>query len=665
MSEAVHRGWGVVARSAGPYAEREDPDPNWLDRVVDAAYGWLRPRIAFDARRLASIVPAVERAAQGLDRADDEALREAARRLAPRLAREGFTLELVAQSFALVRELSHRRLGKRHYPVQLIGGWAMLRGMLAEMETGEGKTLTATLPAVTAALAGMPVHVVTVNGYLASRDAQALAPLYEAFGLTVGLAAEQEPADSRRRAYGCDVVYATNKDVVFDYLRDRLALGRVRSRARLNVARLLRRETGADALLLRGLHFAIVDEADSVMIDEARTPLIISGGEGAADSELYGDAIRLAGLMRTPDHYRIEAETQRVRLSTEGRDWLAGQCADKPGVWRSARAREELATQALTALHVYRRDQHYIVTDGKVQIVDEFTGRVMPDRSWERGLHQLIETKEGLEATGQRQTIARLTYQRFFRRYLGLAGMTGTATEVASELWAVYGLPVARIPTHRPMLRKSAGARTFVDPQARWQAVVAAVRRTIDAGRPVLVGTRSVEASEHLSALLSGCGVAHQVLNARQDQDEAQLIARAGQPGQVTVATNMAGRGTDILLGAGVAQAGGLHVILTEYHESARIDRQLFGRCGRQGDPGSYEALVSLQDGLFRVNAARSAAALAARFRAAGEVPPLHAGWLRRFAQFEAERRNSALRRQTVRTDRESERMLAFAGQGE
>jgi preprotein translocase subunit SecA len=666
MSDAALRGWGVVGRAAGPYAERSDPEPNWLDRIVDAAWGWLRPKVAFDAARLSRIVGAVDAAAAGLEAAGDDEILQAARALAPRLAREGFTQELAARAFALVREQAHRRLGQRHHPVQLVGGWAMLRGMLAEMETGEGKTLTATLPAVTAALAGLPVHVVTVNGYLARRDAQALAPLYEAFGLSVGLVDERDPPAARRQAYACDVVYATNKDLVFDYLRDRLALGRVRSRARLNLGRLAGAGRGDEpALLLRGLHFAIVDEADSVMIDEARTPLIISAGEADSDAQLYADALRIAGSMREAEHYRIERETSRVRLTGEGRAWLAAQCAGLAGAWRSARGREELAVQALTALHVYRRDRHYIVVDGKVQIVDEFTGRTMPDRSWERGLHQLIEAKEDVELTGQRRTIARLTYQRFFRRYLGLAGMTGTASEVAGELWAVYGLRVARVPTNRPVRRAIAGAHTFVAADARWRAVAESVERVVSQGRPVLVGTRSVEASERLGALLDARGIAHQLLNARQDRDEAEQIARAGQPGQVTVATNMAGRGTDIQLAPGVAGRGGLHVILTEYHESARIDRQLFGRCGRQGDPGSCEALVSLQDALFETNAARSAAALARAFGARGEVPRWLAAALRRFAQFEAERRNSAVRRQTVRADRDSERALAFAGRGE
>jgi preprotein translocase subunit SecA len=345
---------------------------------------------------------------------------------------------------------------------------------------------------------------------------------------------------------------------------------------------------------------------------------------------------------------------------------LRALCGALPGAWRSARGREELAEQALAALALYQRDAHYLVADGKVQIVDEYTGRVMPDRSWERGLHQLIEVKEECEVSGRRTTLARITYQRLFRRFLRLCGMTGTAREVAPELEAVYGLRVVRIPTNRPARRSDLGQRLYATAEHKWTAVAEAVARVSGAGRPALVGTRSVAASEELSARLASRGLEHVVLNARQDGDEAQIVARAGETGRITVATNMAGRGTDIRLGAEVAARGGLHVILTEFHESARIDRQLYGRCARQGDPGSFEAIVCLDDDIFRKHGGALARILAARHGGAPETLP---GWaaaaLQRVAQGSAEAANSRARQATLDLDRQFDQALSFAGRGE
>jgi preprotein translocase subunit SecA len=668
MSEAILKSWGVTDRSAGPYAERRDPEPASPDRVLLAGYGGVALRLAPGERAFRGIVDCVDAQAREISGMSDRALRAAAEALQQPLMRRGFQADLVAQAFALVREAATRHVGLRHYPVQLIGGLAMLKGMLAEMETGEGKTITATLPAVTVALAGMPVHVITVNDYLAQRDAELLRPLYQAFGLGVGLVQHGQDPEARRAAYACDITYGTNKDIVFDYLRDRLALGDRRALAALQLDEIVVQRHRSGRLLLRGLHFAIVDEADNVLIDEARTPLIISGQEGDARGiGVYEEALAMAEQLEHGEDFHVVANERTIRLTPRGRERLTRLASGFDGPWRARRAREEMTSNALSALHLYQRDKQYVIADDKVQIVDEFTGRVMPDRSWERGLHQMIEAKEGCAITGSRSTLARITYQRFFRRYLRLAGMTGTAKEAAGELLAVYGLRVARIPTNRPIRRSNLGMRVYRSAGDKWQAVVASVRETaLEQGRPVLIGTRSVAASEQLSALLHAAGLEHVVLNARQNREEAEVVARAGQKGRITVATNMAGRGTDIRLASGVADLGGLHVVLTEFHEAKRIDRQLFGRAGRQGDPGSFEAIVALDDELFIRFARRASHILSGRVRATGDtlLRPAAVG-LRHLAQAAAERTNSRIRRETVRHDARLDKTLAFAGKGE
>jgi preprotein translocase subunit SecA len=653
--------------SPSPYPERRDIDPNWLDGALSASYGRLAPRLAEIRQWRTRVLTDVEGATREVSSMSDRRLRETAAMLRGQLMREGFVVLGVARAFALVREAATRWVGLRHYPVQLMGGWALLHGKLVEMETGEGKTLTATLPAATAALAGMPVHIITVNDYLAERDAKLMRPLYEALGLSVGLVRHGQNPAERRDAYACDVTYCTNKELTFDYLRDRIALGNRRSIASAQLERLFGLGDRSSRLLLRGLHFGIVDEADSVLIDEARTPLIISGeGDETGRVDLYGRALELVRRLEHGRDFHIAANERTVRLSPAGRQQLDHLAAGLTGPWRARRGREELAENALSALYLHQRDKHYVVVDGKVQIVDEFTGRLMPDRSWERGLHQMIETKEGCETTASRSTLARITYQRFFRRYLRLAGMTATATEAAGEMWAVYGLGVVPVPTDRPLRRTNLGTRMFRSAEEKWCAVVATVTdQSRGAGRPVLIGTRSVVASEQLSAVLRASGLDHVVLNARQDRDEAEIVARAGQAGRITVATNMAGRGTDIRLAPGVAERGGLHVILTEFHEAARIDRQLFGRAGRRGDPGSHEAIVALDDELFRRFAGRLAGALSVRASPNAMVSrPLGAA-LRRLAQVAAERHNSHVRKMTVRLDKTLDKSLAFTGRRE
>jgi preprotein translocase subunit SecA len=353
---------------------------------------------------------------------------------------------------------------------------------------------------------------------------------------------------------------------------------------------------------MRGLHYAIVDEADSVLIDEARTPLIISGrGDNLSEELIYQQALGLAKELEPKKEFSIFPSERRIELTGLGKERIEEFARANSKVWPSPQYCEEMVRQALVALHFFFLDKHYLVRDGKVQIIDEYTGRVMEDRSWERGLHQLIEAKEGCEITSQIDTQARISYQRFFRRYMHLAGMTGTAREVAGELWSIYRLRVVSVPTNQPLHRTYLPDRVYPTAEQRWEAVVANITDLHAEGRPVLLGTRSVEASEHLSRFLSDVGLEHRVLNARQDKEEAEIIALAGERGRITVATNMAGRGTDIRLASGVAELGGLHVIATERHEARRIDRQLFGRCGRQGDPGTCQGMVSLEDELATV----------------------------------------------------------------
>ena len=646
----------------GAYPERIEPRPGWLDRAAAEAAGPVLRRLRA-RRRFRRFVAAVNVRGSALAGADGAALRSESEDLRVALRRAGFGDGLVARAFALVREVAGRELGQRHFDVQLVGGRILLAGMVAEMATGEGKTLTATLAAATAALAGIPVHVVTVNDYLAQRDAEWMRPIYAALGLRVGLVVHGLEPAARRAAYGCDITYCTNKELAFDYLRDRIVLGRDPSRIHLQLERLYADEARARRLVLRGLHYAIVDEADSVLVDEARTPLIISGGNDAApERKIYETALGLADGLAADVDFQVEAGERSARLTDRGRARLDEIAPRLGGLWTGRLRREELVRQALTARHLFHRDQHYLVVDGKVQIVDEYTGRLMPDRAWEHGLHQLIEAKEACPVTGQRSSLARISYQRFFRRYLRLAGMTGTAREVAGELWAVYRLAVASVPPNRPLRRRRHADHAYATAQAKWGSVVERIAAMYRSERPVLVGTRSVGASEHLSGLLAAAGLPHRVLNARQDQEEAVIIAEAGQAGRITVATNMAGRGTDIVLGPGVAARGGLHVIATERHDARRIDRQLFGRAGRQGDPGSYQAIVSMEDELVVAHAGFWARLARGAVPGGGRVPRWLGGWAVRRAQRRAERLHARMRRDLVKMDEQLESSLAFSG---
>jgi preprotein translocase subunit SecA len=654
--------------SWGAYPERIEPAPSWFDRTARRVSNPFLRIARTHSLRHRSFVKAVSSHSKWAANLSASRLREEAAEIGVQLRERGFATPLVAKAFSLVREAADRTTNKRHFDVQIVGGHMMLNGMIAEMETGEGKTLTATLPAATAALAGIPVHVITVNDYLTDRDAQWMGPVYRALGLTVGTIVHGLDPAQRREAYGANVTYCTNKEVAFDYLKDRIVLGRDSDRTRLRVERLYEKRPRLDRLLLRGLHYGIIDEADSVLVDEARTPLIISGAESSEESEraTCQTALSLASEMISDRDFVIDGHERSVKLLDPGLEQLERAAAKLRGVWGRRHWREQLVKQAISAQHLYVDGKQYLIRDGKIQIIDEYTGRLMPDRSWEHGLHQMIEVKEGCTMTQRTEPLARISYQRFFRRYLWLAGMTGTACEVAGELWSVYRLATRHVPTNRPSKRRYLPTRTYATNEAKWNAIADRIAEMHAKGRPVLVGTRSVRASEHLSRLLKERRLEHQLLNARQDLGEAMIIAEAGQFARITVATNMAGRGTDITLGREVPALGGLHVIATELHEARRIDRQLFGRCGRQGDPGTCEAFVSAEDELPTVHSHGIWKVLR---RAAANPRQVYPSALRalnlRVAQRSAERLHRRMRRDLLRLDEHLDSTLAFSGRSE
>ena len=488
--------------------------------------------------------------------------------------------DLLPEVFALIREASRRVMGMRHYDVQLVGGIVLHRGKIAEMKTGEGKTLVATLPVALNALSGKGVHVVTVNDYLATRDAQWMGKLYNFLGLSVGVIVNGLDDQARKEAYGADITYGTNNEFGFDYLRDNMKFY-------------------ATQLVQRGHSYAIVDEVDSILIDEARTPLIISG----ASDESVGMYRAMDQIVRQlgPEDYTVDEKARTAMLSEEG----VAHCEallHVDNLFDPANiTQQHCILQALKAHHVFKRDVDYIVQNDKVVIVDEFTGRLMDGRRYSDGLHQALEAKENVTIAAENQTLASITFQNYFRLYDKLAGMTGTADTEAVEFHQIYNLEVVSIPPNKPMQRRDYPDLIYRTRKEKYDAIIEAIRELYEKGQPVLVGTISIETSEMLSQRLKKLNIPHSVLNAKQHAREAEIVAQAGQKGHVTIATNMAGRGTDIVLGEGVLELGGLHILGTERHESRRIDNQLRGRSGRQGDPGSSRFYLSLEDDLMRL----------------------------------------------------------------
>ena len=643
-----------------------------LSKIVKALFGSRNDRII---KKLGQRVARINRLEPEMQALDDAALRQKTDEFKQRLA-DGETLDqLLDEAFAVCREASVRTLGLRHYDVQLIGGMILHNNQITEMRTGEGKTLVATLPAYLNALSGEGVHIVTVNDYLAERDAGWMGRIYNFLGLEVGVVLSTMDYETKRESYRADITYGTNNQFGFDYMHDNLCFT-------------------LDERVQRGLNYAIVDEVDSILIDEARTPLIISG-QASDSSELYtriNSIIPRLTRVETedgPGDYSVDEKTKQAFLTENGHD-SAEQLMIEAGLLTEGESLYDAANIALVhhlnaglrAHSIFQRDVDYIVQNGSIVIVDEFTGRTMPGRRWSEGLHQAIEAKEGVSIQHENQTIASITFQNYFRLYNKLAGMTGTADTEAFEFQQIYGLEVVVVPTNKPMIREDLGDLIYLSKREKFNSIIDDIRDCVERGQPVLVGTTSVETSEYLSGLLNDVKIKHQILNAKQHEREAMIIADAGVAGTVTIATNMAGRGTDIVLGGNleeqlkqipedqeakrqqmvdewqqrhdkVIEAGGLHIIGTERHESRRIDNQLRGRSGRQGDPGSTRFYLSMEDSLMRIFASEKVAGLMQKL-GMEEGEAIEHPWVSRAienAQRKVEAHNFDIRKQLLQYD--------------
>ena len=602
--------WPALARG-----ERREEPLDGLDRFAASMQGRVvRRRVNAAEGELAEAILQSASALQDESEAALDERIEAVRQHAHRVARTRSDLgnDALRDAYAVGVEAIRRTTGLTLYAEQVMGGLVLRGGAVAEMATGEGKTLTAILPTALAGWTGRGVHVVTVNDYLAKRDAQLCEAAYARLGLRVGILQEGLKKAERRRQYDLDITYGADKQFIFDFLRDRLTQPLAPSVASSVLDAVTNQpdtRNWTSEVVQRGLHVAIVDEADSVLIDEAATPAVIAlpaqDDAGVDLAERYAAGLELARSLEAGKHYEADARTNRVSLTRAGRERLGELAADPtralPAFWAGPRRREELVVQALSALVLHRRDDDYIVRTNEkgqreVVIVDRSTGRVLDGRQWQLGLHQAVEVKEGLDPSERRLTAARVSYQRFFGRYRVLAGMTGTGWEVAPELWRTYGLRVVRVPTHRPIARVERQDKTFASEQAKYAAVAESTKDAHGKGQPVLVGTRSVHDSERVASLLAELGLQCKVLNARYEAEEAAIVEGAGRAGAITVATSMAGRGTDIKLDEDARRAGGLLVLAVERHHERRVDRQLFGRSGRQGDAGEAVAFVSLED---------------------------------------------------------------------
>ncbi|MBX3403994.1 MAG: hypothetical protein KF699_11350 [Phycisphaeraceae bacterium] len=564
-------------------------------RHARVTLGYLRR----EAERIDALAP-------DLKKHSDRALDDVVRTVRESFVRGRAEVALVRRAFACVREVARRETGEEAYIVQLMGAVALYKGRIVEMVTGEGKTLTGSIAAVPLAWRHKHVHVFTVNDYLAARDAESRAGIYRRCACEVGAITQSVEERERAAIYARAIVYGTPKQITADWLRDQIRLGQLSTawtgRALLSRGGAGATHPGAGGPLIPGLHACLVDEADAVLIDEGVVPLIIARARREDDmAAIYKDAAEIARKLDAKADFTIDHLRRRADLTRRGEHRTAqlSERLEDP-IWRATRRAQELVRQALVARHCYLNGHQYQIVDGRVVIVDEYTGRFLPDRSWEHGLHQAVEAKENLEITADRETLARMSFQRFFRTYPFLCGMTGTAADASGEMQRVYERPVTVVPTNRPLARLKMPTRVFRSSEARWNAVVDSIADLHRQRRPVLVGTRSIEASELLAARLTARGLVHRVLNASFDKDEADIVAQAGRHGTITVATNMAGRGTDIKLDRESREHGGLHVMLTEMHSAKRIDRQFIGRAGRQGDPGSSQVFMSLEDELVR-----------------------------------------------------------------
>ncbi len=549
-----------------------------IGKLLTKVFGSKNDRVLKDIQPIVNRINELEATVQPLD---DVALAAKTDEFRERVANGEPLDNLLPEAFAVMREAAKRVLGERHYDVQLVGGVILHRGQIAEMKTGEGKTLTSTLPIYLNALTGKGVHLVTVNDYLAARDADWMGEVYQFLNMSVGKIVHGLDDDERREAYAADITYGTNNEFGFDYLRDNMKFH-------------------LDDFCQRGFNYAIVDEVDSILIDEARTPLIISGPADIS-TDLYKSVDRIMSKFKKDEHYSVDEKARQVALTEDGIS--LGEDLLKVDNLYDPSSIEQLhhLNQALKANILFQKDVDYIVTGGEVVIVDEFTGRTMEGRRFSDGLHQALEAKENVKIKRENQTFASITYQNYFRMYDKLAGMTGTADTEAPEFQKIYNLSVVVMPTNMPMVRTDYADVIYKNEAAKYRAITDEIKTKHESGQPVLVGTISIDVSEKISVMLKKTKVPHDVLNAKQHEREAEIIATAGEPGKVTIATNMAGRGTDIKLGEGVVEAGGLHILGTSRHESRRIDNQLRGRAGRQGDPGSSRFYLSLEDDLLRI----------------------------------------------------------------
>lgn len=604
----------------------------------------------------------------GLQALSEDQLRKQSLALRYRVQCGEPTDHLLPEAYALVRESSRRHLGMRHFDVQLMGGIAMHFGSVAEMQTGEGKTLTASLPLYLAALSGNGAHLATANDYLATRDSRLIEPLFRALGMSVGVICADTPRAQRIQAYNADVTYGTAKEFGFDFLRDRLLARNIEFDTRGSIVASLHNDEVAETAhqgVQRGLHFVLVDEADALLIDEARTPLVVSSLAG--DSQSATEALCVWSATVVPDfeestHFDLDETRNVVTLTRDGRR-----------IARQLPHPESIADVSLLDIYAhielgilanrrYILDRHYVVKEGEIVIVDEFTGRLAEGRKWRGGIHQAIEAKEGVEISVDTGQAARITIQNFFIKYDRLAGMTGTTANSARELRKIYDLSVEIIPTNKPPRRQQWSDRVYATAENKWNAIVKEIEQVYALGRPVLVGTRSIDKSERLSALLNEKGIPHETLNARNVAREAEIVTRAGEQGKVTVATNMAGRGTDIKLGDNVNELGGIHVICSELHESARIDRQLIGRCGRQGDAGTYRQFMALDDDIVKVGLGLPTANRLRRYE--NSIQALnHLAPLLRKAQRRVERKHFVDRRVLMESEEMRQKMQRQMGQ--
>jgi preprotein translocase subunit SecA len=601
-------------------------------------------------RRWHGFLAQIERHSVAIAGDSDEALRRRSLGLRYRAFSGQAASRLLGEAYALMREAATRTLGLRHFDVQLLGGIALHHPAIAEMQTGEGKTLTALFPLYLAAIQGRGAHLATANDYLAARDAELVRPAFELLGQTVGVIQSSTARPERQQAYGCDVTYAAAREFGFDFLRDRLLTGRLESGNRNLLGRMLGHDKGGPGseTIQRELYFILVDEADSILVDEARTPLIVSALSGASPETtkaLFFWSSAATAAFSDEDDFHYDPQKRKLNLTAQGRQRVRQ--LERPPALTSVPLFDLYVhiERALRVEREFERDRHYVVRDGEVIIVDENTGRLADGRKWRDGVHQAVEAREGLNVSPSNGEAARVTVQEFFLRYQRLAGMTGTAWSARGELQKIYDLQTHAIPTHRTCRRQQWDDAVHGSQDDKWDAILEEVRQLNERGRPVLIGTRTIEKSEYLSQLLRAASIEHDVLNAHRHSEEADVVAKAGNHGKVTVATNMAGRGTDIRLGDGVAESGGLHVICSELHESARIDRQLIGRCARQGDPGSYRQYMSLDDDIVRVAFGRQKAERMRKVRNRVQMKPAKYIRLLRSAQARVEQKHFQQRR--------------------